>query len=1300
MKRKPRVRSLLIAIAWVAVCGGVLGAQTAEDWVTRWTGSLPYPNQHGEAGHPGVVPGHKVFGRRWGYAERIPYPGSVEHWRGEANSYFPPVPRFNAKTLIRNFRATELPGVAADRVMDYAEPVYCVHNHPKDGKEAVDTGLRNAPVKVVQWDQGHPPVVLDLGELPQSTYVVRVIAATPTENVQQDVKRLVINMEVNDGPAGRDEITLYRKRTAAVDEFYSVLEMFFHAPAKRAYTAKLWIDKSSKLPLLVYNFDLHDVLGQVAARSAKRSPSLYDPEAREAVWRSKGVVPVKEYKTLSWRYRIARWRRLGPAPETREGRLKRDEAIWRQMPPINAQVSTSGASSYGSYSYAPKLPAPEGAEERLAADDGLGVDFYDTPAAKAKGVRRQTHYPVASGRMGDLRRQFQTSISLAEVYHNTGNELAGRDGAVYLASVAWKIATEGSRQNMQMIDMVPWMGYPKDHAFRKRFRVMHYPLRNEWPFLFEAYDRLFTVIQGNEELTESVGRLVPWVKTPDDLVRFFDTYILQYNAHLIMTYNLWLRFQTPAWLAQIAAVQQDAEIAKPWLNWLFKYSFVYPNPLVGADELATSFIQRDGTNKEGSWFYVSGGNFTTELCGNLAAYRRLGGTLPVDMTDISRFPKTVSMCYFPIEARLAGGYQFPHGCVGSPLPPRYKGWMWSGEERLVRLGWDYTRDSRFAFLIKHYLGRVLESDEEWTAIETAAKGVRHPLFAQGSRVLSDWLAVLETGAESDDFRFRRAVGMSVGEIGSYPLALQVYAHGVPLSVDTGMRQGYMRPCSGKMETGNTVISSLVTPRSRRWVTSFTDTRGARYMAGRVATAPGTVYARQVALVDVDEGKPSAQPLPLDGPKAKLPSDVITPSSYVVDVFRVRGGKAAPAYAFHGPPADAFSHNELGREQPPRQEPDILKIFTDKASTWRGKAPDVFTATWRLRRDKETYQGKPLSLTEAVSLGPNYDPKAPRKFIRLHLPGHAGAAVMGGRQVPRKAFYFTLEHLYVQPSDGATNTVFPAIIEPFAGEPFVESVRLLIPEQATANAGAAVVFEVALKNGRRDIVYVAPRDSKPTTVENVGTFQGEFACVSMDEQGVRQAVLVGGTRLEAKGVFIKSERSAYEGVIESVDYLAKKARLTVSLPKSAAGAVIEIGPAARRTSFTVQSVAEKSVTFRKGMELGASRIRGFTKEGYAVTNLRIAVPGLPVTTEDLACTWRMNPESRNDTLQLTDGPDPKGKLRVGDMLRVWEFGPGDTVRLPVHVNLRRTADGKYEVDANVAATVTVGGKSVLTAPAAK
>ena len=75
---------------------------------------------------PGGAPGGAPRAARnsWGFAERTAYPGSVEHYRVELQRYVPPVPVYNARTLVKNFRATELAGVARELIVDWAEPVY------------------------------------------------------------------------------------------------------------------------------------------------------------------------------------------------------------------------------------------------------------------------------------------------------------------------------------------------------------------------------------------------------------------------------------------------------------------------------------------------------------------------------------------------------------------------------------------------------------------------------------------------------------------------------------------------------------------------------------------------------------------------------------------------------------------------------------------------------------------------------------------------------------------------------------------------------------------------------------------------------------------------------------------------------------------------------------------------------------------------------------------------------------------------------------------------------------------------
>ena len=109
--------------------------------------------------------------------------------------------------------------------------------------------------------------------------MVRVVGAVETKNIAPRRAPLYAAMTVNDGPTARN--TSIACGSALWTRFYSVAEFYFHAPAKRAYTAKLWVDEGSAVDLLVHSIDLHDVLAGTTRRAVKTSMTLSTPETRD-----------------------------------------------------------------------------------------------------------------------------------------------------------------------------------------------------------------------------------------------------------------------------------------------------------------------------------------------------------------------------------------------------------------------------------------------------------------------------------------------------------------------------------------------------------------------------------------------------------------------------------------------------------------------------------------------------------------------------------------------------------------------------------------------------------------------------------------------------------------------------------------------------------------------------------------------------------------------------------------------------------------------------------------------------------
>jgi len=1237
------------------------------DFIDRWTGSQLYPCQYGVPGWPGYKEGDETRGQRWGFPERTPYPGSVEHVRNNLQRYVPPVPIFNARSLVKNFLAAEIKGVADDRVTNYAEPVYYV---PKYSGEA-PTGDKRQPVKVARWDKTHPPFELDFGRLGPGVYAVRIIAATPTERVQRSPQRVVVRFSINDGLKG--EVTEYKKRCSAIDEFYSIVEFFFHAPEVRNYPCRLQLDASTRLPvLLIRNIDLHDKLAQLNRAAGKKTPAYYDAKEREEGWKKAGTNK--------------------PDSRSRQQRLADDLAAWNSCMPVNAQPACYGYyENWQALHRSAQCLIPKG-----VTDDGMGIDFYGddvlwkrpdeflksrlrswtvkrtTLIGPRHKLERQTAYPIAWGLENRGAKTAFGSIQLALKYHQTGNEALGRKAAILLARLGLQNLTHGCRQTMFPYDMIPQMRHG-DTAFRRRMKQMPYNSRGAYgeseKSFITAYDYLFPYIKGNQDLADSLSRLLPWIKAPQDVLRFYETCVLQYYAFQVMTYNAFLDSPTPAWMANVIAVQQDPQITKPWVDWLFRYVWTYPNIPSGVDETIINAVGRDGGNRKGSVSYSKGGSFLPALVASLKAYGKSGGKLPPYMANAEKLSKAITSRSFPKDVVVAGGYAFWIGDVSGPNRPRS------------------TDDPK-----------------------------------NRSRVLSNWFGVLETGLEHDDFRFRRAAGVRVGfGVGHHhddPLDLQIWAHGVPMCGDGGGRTGYAVPANRAVQSHNTVVSSQATAGPHRWVSSFAPVPGAQYLQAQVRC--DGFYGRQVALIDVDEGHPMDAD---DG----WP---ITPNSYVVDVFRVAGGDK-PYYAFHGPPADQLETNALGTRK------GEFGGFLDGESKWEGRAPKAFTATWRMRRNPEKVKWKDKGGKEQILnvpgaermavneelLGSRIGGSVPRKYIRMHLLGHKKSRVWGARALCLRGETFTNENVYLSPRKWKGETVFPVVFEPVAGESFIESARLLTPSRSLGTASTTVAIEITLTTGRRDMVLMAGpavktgAGSAASLPKGVTAFDGEYAYLSWDSEGLRQAVIVGGTRLETEVIRITADRPAYEGKAISIDYHARRAELSQPLPREAAGAVIEIGPAGRRASYTIESVKGTQVTFKKGMDLAMSRVREFLADGAPVLQSQIErLEGLVATDAEFKHRWQVGPpvaprgkatglsaaaggKSHPSELQpwelainLTNGPKPKDVLKVGDAIWLWEFGPGDSYRLPAQVNITRVGKGTHRVDerSNVDAGGRIGG----------
>jgi len=852
-------------------------------------------------------------------------------------------------------------------------------------------------------------------------------------------------------------------------------------------------------------------------------------------------------------------------------------------------------------------------------------------------------------------------------------------------------------------------------------------------YLLEGYDQVFPVVDGNEELAQAVGRFVPWVKTPDDVIRLLDTYLVQDNANEIMHHRYYYDHSMHLLMMKAVVVQDDPKISEPWMEFLWTRMWEYPQALSGmADNIVTG-ATRDGGTTIGSFNYTRYPRHM-ELMDRIETYIKNGGLPRYNIAEPDRYRKVFLSPYFVMEAAAAGRHAPGIGDVGGSTQA-YGGRLDAGTAPLFAYGWRWHRDPKFAFELVHTFGRGKGwTDAEWAEIRKAAEGQPDPYLQNRSRVLSDWSGYLEGGTDQPDFRFRRAAAVRVGNGWGHnhwdTLDLRLWAHGIVVSGDAGQRSAYGRPNHRRTRVHNTVEVDGKDWYAHSWIAHLFDAPDAHYLRAESRAPFGmehvTFFRRQVALLLADPGRPSAADVPRKDP------NVVTPDSYVLDVFRVSGG-TTHTYCFHGACDDEFKVNVKNRKNMTgaRDDPDedYLRGFAYRTAVenpdpddveWAADCDgDVLQATWRVARWAR-HGGNP----EAKMLRGKHGGAmtAERKYTRLHLLGAANDRILHGICQDRvlwnehnagKPKYgvrcLFAQRRHQQPSD----TVFVALLETYGGEPQIVSRRLLPVENNETDARRAVAVEVKTANGHTDLLFADARPEKRRRVAGGVEVSAEFAYLSRDKDGLRHAALTNGDLLKAADIEIRPSDRRYGGRVLAVDYLKRRVRVGGRVPKYLAGCFFEAGGDWHRTSYEVEKVEHVAargkgkptavLTLRKGLEIMRTRVRsvdpdtGRVRGAIAMIRVRGRERGLVASNDALTKFWRvayvggnrheghlfqlsrLDPEATGPVFTEADFPPGSG-------LSVWEFGVGDEMILRTGVSLRRTGEGLYEVHATTGFTL--------------
>jgi hypothetical protein len=908
-------------------------------------------------------------------------------------------------------------------------------------------------------------------------------------------------------------------------------------------------------------------------------------------------------------------------------------------------------------------------------DDGTGLYFPD-PNKTDTG---RAMVPVAYGVYGRIARIEHYLQRPNKAWLQTGNVDAAHDQAIQLVRYAFRLPT--IEVGNYLGDLVRTPGpYGRHMSNRRRqtgaFFGNHY-MTYTGPV--KTYDALYDYISTSQVLADSVSRYVPWVKTPEDVIKLLDVYLVQNTAKRILRYHY---FTLSMGISACAAVLGPSPVAEPWLEWQFSRTFVYPLPPTGIQDLMITATDRSGTKYVGSAFYCRGGG--AEEAATALQGLKDAGLLPerYDLTDPVLYPKPLATCFWAMRT-VVGGLEYPR--IGDVRGPEKRpGAMLGSISKNAVSGWKWSKDPAFAWAIVH--GKQLEvfPPDDRAAIETAAAKVkRAPWLENRSRMLYNWFGALENGVDQDDITRRSSayvrIGAGTGHHHNDALDLQFTAFGLPMTVDGGQRPTYSTPPDRSSHVHNVVAVGGRSGRTNSWVRTLSDADDARFMSiDAPAEGPTKLYRRDVALLNVGD----------------------TPGqSYLFDVFRVSGG-ASHRHCFHGPISD-----EVTCSAPLQSVPEAgadadraaLGSFKKSRETWRAAdAAATLETTWRYSR--EASRGN-----EQAMLQRRYDAASPRKYTRLTLFDTTGLRVRHADLFSTKLGYRLNCQIVDKKGGPDQESAFAAIYEPYEGKPFLAKKQLLAIADNETDARRAVAVAVETTSGQRDICFADGRPEKTRTVGDL-TVSGEFAYVSMDAKGLRNAALTGGTLLQGKGFSLKVNQREFQAAITKIDYLAKEVTLNVPWPIACSGGVMLIETPGRTTAANTVTVTPSEGGSVVKMQNGSDYLRssivsideGAGRVSIAVNPTLVGMAGLTrgfvASNEGRTRFWRADFVD-GKTLQLRDGdPVTQTSFAPHNVVRLWEYGVGDKVRMAAYASVRRLSDGTYKISGNADMEVIVGEKT--------
>jgi len=573
-------------------------------------------------------------------------------------------------------------------------------------------------------------------------------------------------------------------------------------------------------------------------------------------------------------------------------------------------------------------------------------------------------------------------------------------------------------------------------------------------------------------------------------------------------------------LLTAVALDRPEETLK-WLDFLFDPGFpggpnTWEKPV---NWILVEGIDRDGMGGECGGYGLGWTRRAVTLPDLFAIYPDYQGH---DL--VAEFPK-LKQCFY-IEPRLM--------CLDAAMPNIGDSgaagtWGRIGNARTFALGYRLFKDPHMAALAWRYAGEdaarlrtgddIFKEDPLALANEIASVAKAEPFKLKCDHLGRYGQAYMQTEQPEDGRALWIHYGYAKGHSHADNLNIGLFAKNIAMIPELGYPEytgGW--PKRGAW-TSNTISHNTLLVNDRRANSSaggkinlFAVQPPLRVMdvESRNAYSGLATYRRTVALVDISET-----------------------DSYVLDVFRARGGNNH-RLSYHGPAETATVSGIQLTEQATGTfaGPDV------EFATLEGEQADFYkTSGFTYLYDVERTQ-QPVSDYYTVDWkgedlrGRIKEGKEPHLRLHALTPCDEVALCSGDPPQNKRGSPRRLRYLLQSRLGEALESQFVTVLEPYDTTPLLRQVRLLqVEHDADPNSVAAVAVE--LLDGTTDILISCEQRTQ-VKIEGGIEFDGQFGMVRLVNSEIKLMRMSNATLLSHGDVELVAERAAYEGTVTAID----------------------------------------------------------------------------------------------------------------------------------------------------------------------